>query len=293
MIEEDKEECKEEWKIVYFDGVEVNYEVSSTGNVRNATTFRCLKLRSTPHGYLRAFLSINNKIKTKVIHRIVAEAFIPNLSELPSVNHKNYILSDNRVENLEWISVSDNIKHSYKKEGRKPLKRNPESVAEGKPIPGYEGYLATEDGRIYSTKTGIFLKFNASRGYYAVSVRVDGKETKPYVHQLVAKTYIPNPENKLQVNHIDGDKFNNNISNLEWLTQSENICHSVTMKLKPTKGGVDQLSKDGKILNTFQSLNEAARCTGVAKGSISNCCLGKLKTAGGFVWCYKNQKKIS
>ena len=91
-------------------------------------------------------------------------------------------------------------------------------------------YLVTVEGRIFSLKTMRFMKATKRPDGY-VYVRIANKTHR--VHRLVAQTYIPNPENKPQVNHIDGNKANNMLCNLEWMTQSENIQHSFDIGLRP------------------------------------------------------------
>lgn len=108
---------------------------------------------------------------------------------------------------------------------------NGQSAAEQvqmKDIPTWEGkYACTTDGRIWSYRSNKFLKPSISkRGYAHVTLTCDNKRYDYRVHRLVAMTYIDNPENKEQVNHIDGDKLNNYISNLEWVTAEENIEHA-------------------------------------------------------------------
>jgi hypothetical protein len=98
-----------------------------------------------------------------------------------------------------------------------------------KPIKNFEGiYAATEDGEIVSMKTGqpIILKGGNQSGYRTYSLRKDGVQSQLLGHRLIAETFIPNPENKPQVNHKDGNKSNNAISNLEWVTKSENSKHA-------------------------------------------------------------------
>ena len=89
-------------------------------------------------------------------------------------------------------------------------------------IQGYENYLIYPDGRVYSKKNNIFLKpFMCGTKYYHVSLKNDHNHYK--IHRLVAKHYIPNPENKPFVDHIDRNTLNNDISNLRWVTHLENM----------------------------------------------------------------------
>lgn len=104
------------------------YQVSNLGNVRSldkkqksglinnriiTRKGKMLKIQKNKHKYCYVFLSKNSRRKYSLVHRLVAEAFIPNPNNLPEVNHKNGIKSDNKLENLEWISKSDNEKHAY------------------------------------------------------------------------------------------------------------------------------------------------------------------------------------
>lgn len=105
-----------------------------------------------------------------------------------------------------------------------------------RPIPGYEGlYSVTEDGKVFSHLRNKFLalkrhqrgKVSKELNYTKVSLCKGGSVKLVAVHRLVATAYIPNPENKPQVNHIDGIRSNNSVSNLEWATAKENIAHAI------------------------------------------------------------------
>jgi hypothetical protein len=102
-------------------------------------------------------------------------------------------------------------------------------------------YLVTVEGRVFSLKTMRFMKTTKRPDGY-VYVKIGSKTHR--VHRLVAQTYIPNPENKEQVNHMDGNKANNMLCNLEWMTQSENIQHSFDIGLRPIS---EALRESGRI----------------------------------------------
>ena len=100
-----------------------------------------------------------------------------------------------------------------------------------KDIEGYEGiYQISSHGRVKSFKNGK-IKILKSRindkGYNTTCLRKDGKSKYKLVHRLVAEAFIPNIDSKPYINHIDGNKLNNNINNLEWVTPSENTLHTI------------------------------------------------------------------
>lgn len=130
-----------------------------------------------------------------------------------------------------------------------------------KDIPGYEGlYAVTEDGRVYShsrvvkaahgstqLRKGRWLKQHENnKGYLYLPLSVDGVKVKWLVHRLVALAFVPNPEGKPFINHIDNNRKNNNASNLEWCTQKENMKHCSSqgrVKFPSLKGENNPISK--------------------------------------------------
>lgn len=103
-------------------------------------------------------------------------------------------------------------------------------------IADVEDYIINEQGDIISFKRSQPRKLVRSidkDGYIKVNITSkDGKNRRTFLHRLIAQTFIPNPENKSQVNHIDGIKTNNSINNLEWCTSKENVIHAVKTKLR-------------------------------------------------------------
>lgn len=168
-------------------------------------------------------------------------------------------------------------------------------------IEGFEqckDYKIREDGNVISFKKGepkILKGLSDTKGYLYVCL---GKRY-PKIHRLVALAFIPNLDNKPQVNHIDGNKKNNNISNLEWVTNGENQKHAFKLGLnKPHKGesnyqysgdhknckSVRQLDLDGNEITVYKSIAIAKRSIGNLNAHIGEVCNGKANMACGYKW---------
>lgn len=163
-----------------------------------------------------------------------------------------------------------------------------------KPIAGFHNYQVSNRGRIKNIKTGKVLKnVINSHGYAFVQLcNGSGLITQITVHKLVAQAFIPNPNNLPQVNHLDEDKTNNDVINLEWCTPSQNIRHSAHQQ----SCRINQLSLDGKFIRTWDSSHDIERELGYDQGHIIPCCKGKRKTANGFRWEYvdpSQQRKVN
>ena len=133
-------------------------------------------------------------------------------------------------------------------------------------------------------------------GYeYVILSSKEEKHKTLTVHRIVAKTFIPNPEEKEDVNHIDGNKSNNNVNNLEWTTTQENIIKRYEIGIDGNNyKRVSQFDKDGNLVGSFPSSYEAERITGISRTHIGGCCRGERLTAGGYVWKFEIEepKKI-
>lgn len=174
-----------------------------------------------------------------------------------------------------------------------------------KDIPGYEGvYQINTYGTVKSLDRyvkhskggpklikGKVISSKIDKGYHRVKLCKDGSRKYYAVHRLVALTFIDNPHNLPVINHIDGNKLNNHISNLEWCTISENtqhayntgLCDEVRIKVSESR------KKPVRCITTgeeFSSIQEAAEHYGIHDVSITYCCKGKTKSAGKLRWEY-------
>lgn len=182
------------------------------------------------------------------------------------------------------------------------------TVEEWKRIPGYGGFYNVSNlGRVCSTINGdIRIKKQTKNkdGYLKVRIGFGDISNIVFVHRLVAQLFIGDISN-LEVNHIDGNKVNNNVYNLEICTHAENMSHAFNVLKINNKGmlgkfGKDhhlskpiyQLSKDGQIIKKHNSLMCASRDLNLSASNISKVALGKAHTCGGFKWSYENQEEL-
>lgn len=153
-------------------------------------------------------------------------------------------------------------------------------------------------GRKRETK-GVVKKWYFIREYKAIDIQKYDQRKHFLIHRLVALMFIPNPENKGDVNHIDFNRQNNYLFNLEWNTRKENICHSRDNgRLKPHSKGkfgkdnikskpISQFTKQGIYIKDFEGQHDAWRKTKVRQSAIGAVCRGEQFSAGGFIWKFK------
>lgn len=186
-----------------------------------------------------------------------------------------------------------------------------------KDIKGYEGlYQVSNFGNVKSLDRyiinkngdkqyfpGKYLNQGISDNYLKVTLSKSNKQRTFRVHILVARTFIPNPENKPEVNHMDGDKSNNRVDNLEWNTRSENELHAYKNGLaKPSdkqkqavakyakenySKKVIQYSLNGEFIKEWNSMHDVWRELGIRPSYICRCCKGLRNQTYGYVWKYK------
>jgi hypothetical protein len=175
-------------------------------------------------------------------------------------------------------------------------------------IPNYEGlYQASNLGRIRSLPreweqkhySGINSHYNKEsqimklceynkNGYLYISLTKNKKAKKHLVHRLIAETFLIRRNNENYINHLDCDKKNNKLDNLEWCTQSHNIQYAYdnNTKIPPHMRKIKRFDLKNNYIDEFISLQEAERKTKIKASNISKCCRGQRNQAGGYKWQY-------
>lgn len=157
-----------------------------------------------------------------------------------------------------------------------------------KDIKGYEGkYQVSNKGNVRNNTKVLHLNTN-TYGYKHISLCKCGVSKTCPVHTLVAQAFICNPLNATQINHKDGNKENNNVDNLEWVSQQENNIHAIKTGLRKTKT-IEMMDECGCIIKTFKNRMEIEEFLGkrVYQDTITRCCNNQRKTAYGYYWRYK------
>ena len=150
-------------------------------------------------------------------------------------------------------------------------------------------YLINKEGSIYSKyKNKYMTPVITPEGYYKVALIEKGKRKNCWLHRLIGESFIPNPHNKTTINHKNGIKTDNRLSNLEWATQGENNVHAIVTELNKKAKKVKQISKEtGAVLNIFRSGCMAAKKTKQStSANIHSVLKGNRRSAGGFRWEY-------
>lgn len=156
-----------------------------------------------------------------------------------------------------------------------------------KTIEEYPNYEVSNMGNV-RRKGGKMLKplFTKNTGYYMVCLYNEFGSKRVLIHRLVADAFLSNPNNYPVVNHINEDKTDNRVENLEWCTRSYNINYgaSISKIRKSKQKGCLQMDMEGNIIKEWECIRVAQRTLKI--NNISKCCMGKMKTTGGYKWKY-------
>jgi len=286
--------------------------ISNLGNCRGING-RNLKPKLKPDGYYWTLKDKDGKVETYKAHRVIAKTFLKNKKKKKYVIHLNGNVSDNRVCNLKWVNKIKQPKREncgprikirqltlkgklFKLWGcisdTKSEGFNPDRVSEctrGK-RESYKGYLWERDEKIIKGEEWRDAKVDGKKLTVSNMGRVrlnNGQlsNSKPnpdgYIpvagqlaHRIIANAFIPNPENKPEVNHINRIRSDNRISNLEWATDSEQSIH--VRALEKFTNHIDRevvlLDKKGKIINSWKNGKTCGLEYGVGRNTIASHC---------------------
>ena len=268
-----------------------NYWINEQGEVFNETSQRWLQGSIGEHGYKYYRLSKNNKKKMFYAHRLVAEAYIDNPLNLPVVNHIDGNKLNNSIDNLEWASYSDNTKEWHNKQHNvfhKPLQYYQQDLP-GEEWRAYGNYLVSSCGRVRHAVKNNLLRPSVACGYYKVRLSNNGLVEDCLIHKLVWQLFSNQtmPTKEEVIDHIDGNKLNNTISNLRKITLSDNVNAALyETKTNATAKRVAQYSLLGEFIQDFPSAAAAARALELDSSTITKVCRGQNKTHGGFKFKY-------
>lgn len=266
-----------------------NYMIDENGNIFNKTTNKYLKGSIGENGYKYYRLSQDNHKKMYYAHRLVAEHFLNNPNNFPVVNHIDGNKLNNNINNLEWVTYSENTKHW--KDNSNGIRRQTEYYQEDLPNEiwkEFENYYVSSLGRIRHKEKNNLLKPSITCGYYKVRLSNNGLVKDYMIHQLVYQIFKGNyDKSKYVIDHIDGNKLNNDINNLRLLTNSENANAALyETKTNTSAKKVAQYTKDGEFIKEFASARLAAKELNLDSSTISKVCRGQNKTHGGFIFKY-------
>lgn len=199
--------------------------------------------------------------------------------------------------------------------GMEILEASEDSI-QWKPFPGFESdYLISSNGDVWSIRNMKILRPKiTATGYVRVSPSVNGHRKDCAVHRMVALAFIPNPDNKPTVNHINEDKTDNRVKNLEWATIMEQNIHgtriaraiahtdyknrAINYTVVASKHNYHEINRKqmkavlqydvhGRLLGRYPGLGVAARCVGVHAGHLCQCLKGERRQCGGYKWEYE------
>lgn len=267
-----------------------NYWICDNGDVFNESSGNILKGSVGEHGYRYYRLSKDNKKKMFYGHRLVAEAFIENPNNLPVVNHKDGNKLNNNVYNLEWVTYSENtsVWHSTKMKGRRPTEYYKEDL-DNEQWKEYSNYYVSNHGRVRHMKKNNLLRPSLTCGYWKVRLSQDDLVEDWLVHHLVWVLFSGDKlSNTTEViDHIDGNKLNNNINNLRKVSLSENVKAALyETKTNQSAKRVAQYDLEDNYIQEFPSVRVAATILNLDSSTISKVCRGINKTHGGFKFKY-------
>lgn len=275
-------------KRIQIEGQDTPYLIRDDGTVWSEKRNRVLKGTVKRNEYHTVYLSFNNKQYNFMIHRLVAEAFCENPHHYTIVHHIDENKHNNAATNLEWVTTQENITAAVKT--RKKMEANDYYLGDfdesWKRCSEFPNYWVNIDGRVVNEKTRKILIPSERNGYLRINFCYNKNNYKRSLHKILYETFIgPVPDGML-VDHIDGNRSNNSLSNLRLVTQSDN------MKAAMANGHsgqipVLQFDKQGNFIQEFPTIQAAADAVGRTHAAIRTAIL-RDGTSGGYKWKRKS-----
>lgn len=273
-------------KFVY-NGQETNYSISNEGKVFNDKTGR--ELKGTVSGnkeYREIQLYINGKPKTFKLHRLVALTFCENPNGYKIVDHIDRNKMNNKASNLRWVTVSDNNNNRKEGDYKREKKECPKEYfqrEEWVPLKINNNYLLNKKGEILNKKSMTFLQGENRQGYKRVKIN-----NKLYsLHRLIWESFNRPLLEKEQIDHIDGNKTNNCLSNLRVVNGSENMKNAY---FNGHKGqiSIKQYDLQGNFIKEYSSIQEAADAVKVTNNAVVSAA-ERRGSCGKYFWIREDQ----
>lgn len=266
-------------KRIQINGEDTLYLVREDGTIWSEIRNRALKGTLQRNEYHTIYLVHNGKQYNFMIHRLVAEAFCPNPNNYSIVHHKDNNPHNNAASNLEWVTSKEN----NQSENRKANKSNKTFIKadltkEWVGININPNYSVNTVGQVMNNKTKNLVKGSLRNGYLRVTI--NGHYYS--IHRLIYETFIgPIPEG-MYIDHIDGNRKNNSLTNLRLVTQSKNMTNSMNHGHKGCVA-VLQFDKDHNFIQEFPTIQAAAHAIGRTDSAIQSAILRGGKS-GGYYW---------
>ena len=272
-----------EQKRIIIEGQETPYLIRDNGTIWSEKRNRELKGTLQRNEYHTVYLTFNNRQYNFMVHRLVAEYFCDNPNNYSIVHHKDGNKHNNQANNLEWVTSKINGATENKKDfERKIYNEIADLTKECKKVSFNENYIVSKDGEVANLKTCKKLQGTPRKGYLRISI--GGKNYS--IHRLVWEAFNGPIPNGYYIDHIDGDRSNNSISNLRIVTQSENMKNAMK---NGHKGQIPvlQYDKEGNFIKEYKTIQEAADEMGVSHPAIRSA-INRSGTCKGFLWKKKD-----
>lgn len=280
------------FKKIILDGEVTRWSVNEEGKVRNDETGKFLK-GTVLSGYRYINFRWSGKQKNKSVHRLVAETFLPNPQNLPYVHHIDGNHFNNHLDNLKWVTEAENRAHAAP-----PIHDKNRIIPQGGEDEIWKYfrdtvYQVSSYGRVKNTKTNRIMRGSyGSDGYYRVELALKCEPRRKFlVHRLVWETFVDG--NIDVINHINGNKSDNRLSNLENVSHKENMRKAAEETNAWNFRKVAQYDKEGNYIRTFLNASDAARAIGILPGSLRNTIRRNGYTRNGYYFEYIEEESSS